>query len=549
MLIDATTLPPDHVVRTDVCIVGAGPGGLSVATRLAGTALGVVVLDAGAEDAEQTPADVHTRIGGTNSGDAYPAVDVVRSQGVGGTAVQWLEAGQSYGVRLKRLEEQDFQRRDWMPHSGWPFGRAELEPFYDRAEDAFLVGRFADDITAASPESVRHPLAVGPLTAAEFRFSRRYTLLEGQRAAFTGRGNVDVYTRSTVTELDDGHTPGVVDRAHVRSAPGRGFTVQARWFVLAAGGIGNPHLLLLSNRTRPEGLGNEHDNVGRFFADHPAFNHVGVRLHDPRLIARLGEYDTADRGGVGILRAVSIDADVLEREQLMHSWTTVHPRVSRRYVDTIAAARDVVSTVKERPLGAPAAALRHVATIARGARSVVEALQTGTRQHVIPTGWAQRPLPPRLFEPGVLALSSTYEQAPNPDSRITLGSTRDDLGQRRVHLDYRWSELDLRTARGTTELVGRALAAAGIGELLMPTDHEYPDHAGTENSGHHPLGTTRMSADPKQGVVDGDGRMHTVANVSIVGSSTFPTGGSANPTLTLVALALRLGDHLRAALA
>jgi choline dehydrogenase-like flavoprotein len=83
----------------------------------------------------------------------------------------------------------------------------------------------------------------------------------------------------------------------------------------------------------------------------------------------------------------------------------------------------------------------------------------------------------------------------------------------------------------------------------MPTDHEYPDHAGTENSGHHPLGTTRMSADPKQGVVDGDGRMHTVANVSIVGSSTFPTGGSANPTLTLVALALRLGDHLRAALA
>ncbi len=549
MLIDSTALPPDHVVRTDVCIVGAGPGGLSVAARLAGSALGVVVLDAGAEDPEQTPADVHTQIEGTNTGDAYPTVDFVRSQGLGGTAVQWLEAGQSFGVRLKRLEEQDFRRREWLPHSGWPFERAELDPFYDRAEDAFAIGRFADDVTASSPESVRHPLAVGPLTAAEFRFARRWTLLDGQRAAFTGRSNVDVYTRATVTELDDSDTPGAVNRAHVRSAPGRGYTVEARWFVLAAGGIGNPHLLLLSNRTRPEGLGNEHDTVGRFFADHPAFNHVGVRLHDPQLVARLGEYDAADRGGVGILRALSVDADVLEREQLMHSWTNVHPRVSQRYLDTVDAAREVLSTLRERPLDAPAAALRRGGTIARGARAVVEAVRTGTRQHVIPSGWAQRPLSPRLFEPGVLTLASTYEQAPNPDSRITLGTTVDNLGQRQAHLDYRWSELDLRTARGTTELIGKALADAGIGELVMPTDHEYPDHAGTENSGHHPLGTTRMSTDPKQGVVDGDGRMHTVANVSIVGSSTFPTGGSANPTLTLVALAIRLGDHLRTRLA
>lgn len=548
MLIDATTLPPDHVVRTDVCIVGAGPGGLSVATRLAGSPLGVVVLDAGAADAAATPAEVHTQIEGTNSGAAYPTVDFVRSQGLGGTAVQWLEAGQSFGIRLKRLEAQDFERREWLPHSGWPFSRAELDPFYDRAEDAFAIGRFADDITAGSPEVVRHPLAVGPLTAAEFRFSRRWTLLDAQRAAFTGRGNVDVYTRASVTELDDGDTPGTVTRAQVHSAPGRGFTVEARWFVLAAGGIGNPHLLLLSNRTRPDGLGNEHDNVGRFFADHPAFSHVGVRLHDPRLITRLSEYDAADRGGVGILRAVSVDARVLEREQIMHSWSNVHPRVSRRYLDTIAAAKDVLQTVRQRPLGAPLAAARHAGTLARGARSVVEAVRTGTRQHVIPSGWAQRPISPRLFEPNVLTLASTYEQAPNPDSRITLGEGRDNLGQRQAHLDYRWSELDLRTARGTTELIGKALADAGIGEIVMPEDGEYPDHLGTENSGHHPLGTTRMSTDPKQGVVDGDGRMHTVSNVWITGSSTFPTGGSANPTLTLVALALRLGDHLRATL-
>ncbi len=546
MLIDASTLTPGHVVRTDVCIVGAGPGGLSVAQQLAGSTLGVVVLDAGAEDAARTPADVHTQIEGTSTGDAYPAVDVVRSQGVGGTTVQW---GRWLGVRLKRLEVQDFERREWLPRSGWPFGLAELDPFYERAEDAFAIGRFAADVPAGSPEAVRHPLTVGPLTATEFRFSRRWTLLDGQRAAFTGRGNIDVYTRASVTELDDSGTPGRVQRAHVRSAPGRGFTVEARWFVLAAGGIGNPHLLLLSNRTRPEGLGNEHDNVGRFFADHPAFSHVGVRLHDPQLLTRLQEYGPADRGGVGIVRALSVDPEVLEREQLMHSWTVVSPRVSRRYLDAIDAARDILSVVREHPRDVPAAALRRAGALVRGARPVVEALRTGTRQHAIPAGWAQRPVSPRLFEPGVLTLSSTYEQAPNPDSRITLGPGVDNLGQRQAHLDYRWSELDLRTARGTTELIGKALADAGLGELIMPTDHEYPDHAGTQNSGHHPLGTTRMSDDPEQGVVDANGRMHTVSNVSIVGSSTFPTGGSANPTLTLVALAIRHGEHLRAALA
>ncbi len=550
MLIDALTLSPDHVVRTDVCIVGAGPAGLSVACELAGGPLGVVVLDAGSADAEQTPEDVRTQIGGTVTGDAYPPLDAVRGQGLGGTAAQWLEEGQSFGVRLRALEEQDFERRDWVPHSGWPFSRAEIDPYYRKAEDAFAIGRFAPDVSESSPDAAQHALAVGPLISAEFRFSQRYTLLEGQRRILDPATNVDIYTHASATELETAEDGGRVERVHVRTAPGRSVTVEARWFVLAAGGIDNARLLLLSNRRHPAGLGNEHDNVGRYFADHPGLIDAGIRLHDPNFVTRLGPYDGSDEGGFGIIRKIQVAAEVQEREQLMNFWTAVHPRVSTRYLDAVDAARDVVGAVRgpRGLLGAPQTFLRNAGTLLRGAEPIIRAMASGTRKHVIPSGWSARTPSARLFEPGVLTLACHIEQAPNPDSRITLADTVDNLGIRQSALDYRWSDLDSQNARRTVEIIGKALAGAGIGQVLLPPESEFPDRTQV-NSAHHPLGTTRMHADPRHGVVDADARVHGVANLSVAGSSVFTTGGSANPTLTLVALALRLGEHLRRTLA
>jgi choline dehydrogenase-like flavoprotein len=550
VLIDAPTLPPGRTVRTDVCIVGAGPAGLSVARELAGGPLGVVVLESGAADAEQTPQEVRTQIAGTVTGDGYPPLDTVRGQGLGGTASQWLEAGQSFGIRLRPLEEQDFERREWMPHSGWPFSRATLEPFYRRAEDAFGIGRFAPDVTEGSPEAADHALAVGPLTSAEFRFAKRYALLSAQRRVLDTARNVDVYTGASVTRLETAEDGGRVVRAHVRTAPGRELTVEARWFVLAAGGIDNARLLLLSDGHHPAGLGNEHDVVGRYYADHPGFVDATLHLHDPRFLGRLAAYDGTDPAGIGVLRAVSVAPEVLAREQLMHSWTGVHPRVGRRFTDAVEAARDVVSAVRgpHRLVAAPQAAIRNAGTLLRGAEPVVRALASGTRKHVIPPGWSSRPPSARLYERGVLTLATTFEQAPNPDSRIVLGDRVDNLGVRLPLLDYRWCDLDVQNARRTVELMGKAFAGAGIGEVVLPTDQEFPDRT-LQNSAHHLMGTTRMHADPRHGVVDADSRVHGVANLSITGSSVFPTGGSANPTLTIVALAIRLGEHLRTTLA
>jgi len=147
-------------------------------------------------------------------------------------------------------------------------------------------------------------------------------------------------------------------------------------------------------------------------------------------------------------------------------------------------------------------------------------------------------------QPQALFFMNELEQAPNPASRVKLAPEKDALGMPRAQLEWRLSGIDKQSARRTQELLARALGGAGLGRLqilLNEDDHSWPAELG---GGRHHMGTTRMHEDPKQGVVDADSRVHGLDNLYLAGSSVFPTAGAANPTLTLVALALRLADHL-----
>lgn len=142
-------------------------------------------------------------------------------------------------------------------------------------------------------------------------------------------------------------------------------------------------------------------------------------------------------------------------------------------------------------------------------------------------------------------MTTRIEPAPNPDSRVVLVGDRDELGLQRVALDWRLSEADKRNVRQTLELFGAEIGRAGIGRpkiLYEEDDSGWPEDLG---GGEHLMGTTRMSDDPKQGVVDRHCRVHGMANLFVAGSSVFPTAGGATPTLMIVALAIRLADHLK----
>jgi len=152
------------------------------------------------------------------------------------------------------------------------------------------------------------------------------------------------------------------------------------------------------------------------------------------------------------------------------------------------------------------------------------------------------PAKPRTFH-----LATRQEQAPNPSSRVTLSADKDALGVPRAKLDWQLTELDKRSMRTYYKVLGQEMGRSGVGrvqlkEWLLSDDHTWPPFL---SGGWHHMGTTRMSADPKQGVVDANCRVHGIGNLYVAGAAVYPTAGAANPTLTLVALSLRLSDHIR----
>ena len=146
----------------------------------------------------------------------------------------------------------------------------------------------------------------------------------------------------------------------------------------------------------------------------------------------------------------------------------------------------------------------------------------------------------------VYRLANMTEQVPNPDCRITLGTDRDPFGIPRIRLNWRVTSQDIASAIRVQEIVRGELARAGLGRLFI--DLKAGKTPANLHGGYHHMGTTRMHDDPKKGVVDANSRVHGVSNLFIAGPSVFPTGGHANPILTLVALTLRLSDYITQAL-
>jgi hypothetical protein len=291
-------------------------------------------------------------------------------------------------------------------------------------------------------------------------------------------------------------------------------------------------LLLCSNSRNPAGLGQEHDLVGRFFMDHLRLESAVLHLTDPTISMRLYRVHMAQRvePPTAIEGFLSVGYAALAEERLLRCAFQVPPHW-RSYPEfhsrSVMAIRQLVWALRAGQV--PYRWRNRLGTVVSGVRAVA---LTGLRR----LGEARAPR-------SRFVLTACSEQAPNPASRVVLAETRDQFGARRARLEWQLSELDLRTIRCANAILAAAVQAAGIGHVTSLIDADGKSR--TLRSGFHHMGTTRMHADPTQGVVDANCRVHGVANLFIAGSSTFPTGGYANPTLTIIALALRLAEHLR----
>lgn len=491
MFLDARSIAEGSQLRADVCVIGAGAAGLTVARALRGSGRSVLVLESGGFEPEPATDDLQR---GSQSGQHYARLDSTRSRFFGGSTNCWLGF-------CRPLDPIDFEQRDWVPHSGWPFGYDALAAYYVRASE--LLGLPAHGNPAArwlGASSEGADLEPIGLQEGVFHFGRGPLRMgPAFRDELEQSSEVRVALHTNVTRLVLDPVSGTLARTEARALGRQPFSVIASHTVLATGGIENARLLLASRDVAPNGIGNRYDLVGRFFMEHPHLRyHSRLIAHAPDRVARYALQEIEEGHVRGLLqpraswlretRSLNFDAQFRSSdEQLSGSM--------RRLADASA-------QVDAWPAAAPAQPLRSA--------------QFGLILH--------------------------HEQAPNPASRITLGEQTDALGIPRVHLHWQLGELDWASVRRAHELAARGMGFARLGRASVDLAGPWPaDMAG----GNHHMGTTRMHANERQGVVDANGAVHGVPNLFVAGSSIFPTAGAANPTLTIVALALRLADHLR----
>ena len=538
MEIDAREVRDGSALDADVCIVGAGPAGLTIARALAPRGLRILVLESGGHRPDSA---VQALCAGTTTDPSYADPILTRRRQAGGTTQDWNTAvGPEIGAKYLPLDPIDFEARAWVAGSGWPIDRSTLDPYYVRAHEVCDLGpvsyRLEDWTDLQRPPL---PLAGGRLVTAIYRYGLARTFTDLRLNEACRAQNVLVCLHGTVVELATGLDGRTVTHARVRCLHGPRFLARARLFVLAAGGIENARLLLLSTGACARGLGNEHDLVGRYFMDHPRDYSCALVPADRRLFDRAGFYDVHAVPGGFVMGRLAISAACLRQEELLNVSATLRPRPPGHRSAGMEALRALRSTSLRRPF----LVLRRTGRLTRGLGDV---LDYGYRRYVlghqaVDVEWSGLADKARRF--GTFELLLHLEQAPDPDNRVTLGPERDAMGQPRAHLVWRWRECDQRSLDRVRQILGEDLERAGIGRIVQIAG------AALDPNAHHHLGTTRMHRDPRQGVVDEHCRVHATGNLFVAGSSLFPTGGCANPTLTVVALALRLADHLGRVLA
>ena len=495
--IDARTLPEATEIEADLIIIGGGLAGIAIAKQWAGLNKTVAILESGGLEREDDTQLLYAG-GGLMRGPGNPDRNIdnyliqSRARWYGGSGNVW-------GGKCAPLDESDFAHRDWLPRTGWPITREAMQPYYDRACDLLQIRRFDRDWDS-TPNSQRPPLRVSD----EFHSSPRvFSALSGEvdkprfdsfRNDFVEPSqNIRVYLNANVTNIAV-RREREVENLEVRTLNGRRHTARGRAYVLATGGIENVRLLLSSG-----GIGNHSDFLGRCFQGHVTFGvYEDAEGANTMLCVSDGQnmslYADNGRDNVHCVLASTLEG---QRRFCTGNFTT-----------TLFGADDSPSA-------------EDGAVLALAAR--LDANGAAARTH------------------GCFFMA---EQFPYLESRLSLLPEHTDaFGMPRVFLDWVYSEQDFDNLERSIAALGDALGAEGKGRIRWPVNRQAL--IATLSPSRHHMGMTRMSADPDGGVVDENCRIHGVRNLYIAGCSVFPTSGIANPTLTIIALTMRLSDHLK----
>ncbi|WP_376094303.1 GMC oxidoreductase [Roseomonas sp. CCTCC AB2023176] len=546
MITDASTLEHESRLDADLCIVGAGAAGIAIALQFLYSPLRVLVLESGRARPDAVTQSLYA--GTVADAALHPPTDTYRVRRFGGSTTLW-------GGRCIPLDPIDFARRDWIAGSGWPIAPDDIAPYYPAANAICEAGAFDYDARSAVPGGMR-PLVAG-FAPPHFDADgiERFSLPTNFAARYAHRlarsESVRVLLGANVTDIVTDAGGSTVESLTLRTLDTRRLTVAATRVVLALGGLETPRLLLASRSVHANGIGNARDLVGRHYMAHVAGTSGRLRLAVPRGFVTNG-YEVAE-DGTYLRRRLRLTDAAQERHGTGNAVLRLHfphipdPSHGSGVLSGLYFARFLLPYEYRKRLATRGGGLRHhLAHLANVARDPFSAVAFAANM-LLKRKLAARKFPSVIVRPpgNVFSLDYHGEQEPNPASRITLGRDRDALGLPRLHVDWRHTDTDLRTATTTFRLLAEDIATWGRGHLDWTPEQVAHDVLREGAYGGHHLGTARMAHSPRTGVVDPDLKVHGLNNLWIAGGAVFPTSGQANPTLTIVALSLRLADHLR----
>jgi choline dehydrogenase-like flavoprotein len=520
-------LPASEVITADLCIVGSGPAGSTIARELEGSGIKVVLVESGGLE-RQVEADALNEI----ESIGWPRVAdqwLVRNRIIGGSSHTWTG-------RCAPFDDIDFEERDWIEGSGWPIRRSELNPFLARTISHLGLGNG----TGFSDESFWKVANRRPTTPAFdnqlivpffWQFAKddenRFDYMRfSKRLIRTRGGDTQVILNATVTHIDVNQNATEVESLEVRDPAGTIRKIASRCIVLCAGGVENARLLLASNRVVSAGLGNQKDVVGRYLMDHPRGKVGTFTLKSPNSINWFGLYNVRGAGGDHLFRhGLRLSPAYQKKHRLMNCAV---------WLSEVIAEDDPWNALK-RILRRKGMTASDFATVAANPALLLKGAYS---QFIARTG-----LPRKIHG---LDLEGIVEQTPNPESRIALSERKDRLGVPLPRIDWKVGHMEQNSLAELAKLTVAEFKRLGIDDISLEpwivSGDGFPSHF---RDIAHPTGTTRMSKAPETGVVDTSSQVHGIEGLFVAGSSVFPTASHVNPTQMIVAMAIRLADTLK----
>jgi choline dehydrogenase-like flavoprotein len=545
-------------IEANVAVVGAGPMGIVTALELARGGIRVALVESGG----MAPSPAEQRLSDwllpENSDEPHvPANLAVRRQ-VGGTTATW-------GGRCVPFDPIDFKPRGIVPEPLWPVTYDEFCSHLRSACDWCMCGDAAfnaNDIPELANRELIPGIPDGPVRFSDLeRWSlpTRFGKVYGR--ALEEHPLIELVTGATCTNIACDANKTEVRHLELRSLDNQRAILRADAYVIAAGGLESTRLLLASNGMHEAGIGNHSGHLGRWYMAHVQGHVARMHLSTPPELTIYG-YER-DRKGVYVRRRITFSEDLLREGELRNGATwIVNPELGDAAHGSGILSGVYLTLIS--PLGRLllAEALRQAGTksnspspIAAHLRNVVRDLVPAARFAVsfIYSRYLRRGRKaPGFFLPSaanVYPLQYHGEHLPHWESRVTLSEERDELGVPRLRTHVHFDDEDVRSVRTAMEHIDSYLRQHRAGHLeYTVTDIEAAVRAElASTAGYHQTGTTRMSRDPEDGVVTPELRVHGIDNLFVAAPSVFPTSSQANPTLTAVAFAVRLAEHLLSA--